>query len=92
LDLRTLVPMDTQAILESVRKTGRLVCIEEGTRTGGVGAEVTARVAEHAYEYLDAPVRRVATPDIPIPFSRPLEEAALPNEAAVASAVRELFS
>jgi pyruvate/2-oxoglutarate/acetoin dehydrogenase E1 component len=92
VDLRTLVPMDTQAILDSVRKTGRLVCVEEGTRTGGVGAEVAARVAEHAYEYLDAPVRRVAMPDIPIPFSRPLEEAALPNEAAVASAVRELFS
>ena len=73
IDLRTLVPMDTDAILASVRKTGRLVCIEEGTRTGGVGAEIAARVAEHAYEYLDAPIRRIAAADVPIPFSPALE-------------------
>jgi len=92
VDLRTLAPMDTEAIVTSVRKTGRLVCVEEGTRTGGVGAEVTARVAEHAYEYLDAPVRRVAAADVPIPYSRPLEDAMLPGEAAVLATVRALFS
>ena len=69
IDLRTSVPMDTDTVLDSVRKTGRLVCIEEGTRTGGVGAEIAARVAEDAYEYLDAPIRRVAAADTPIPFS-----------------------
>jgi pyruvate/2-oxoglutarate/acetoin dehydrogenase E1 component len=79
LDLRTLAPLDTETVLDSVRKTGRLICIEEGTRTGGVGAEVAARVAEEAYEYLDAPIRRLAAPDIPVPFSPVLEEAALPK-------------
>jgi len=91
IDLRSLVPLDTETILGSVRKTGRLVCLEEGTRTGGVGAEIVARVAEHAYEYLDAPVRRIATPDIPIPFSPPLEQAALPTREVIVRTVRELF-
>lgn len=91
IDLRSLVPLDTETVLASVRKTGRLVCVEEGSRTGGVGAEVAARVAEAAYEYLDAPVRRVAAPDTPIPFSRPLEEAALPGEEWIVATVRELL-
>ena len=90
IDLRTLVPMDTDLVLASVRKTGRLVCIEEGTRTGGVGAEIAARVAEHAYEYLDAPIRRVAAADTPIPFSPALEPLALPSEDDVVRTVREL--
>jgi pyruvate/2-oxoglutarate/acetoin dehydrogenase E1 component len=91
LDLRTLVPMDTEAILTSVRKTGRLVCIEEGTRSGGVGAEIAARVAEFAYEYLDAPIRRVAAADVPIPFSPPLEELDLPKADDIVRTVRELL-
>jgi pyruvate/2-oxoglutarate/acetoin dehydrogenase E1 component len=91
LDLRSLVPMDTDAILASVRKTGRLVCIEEGTLTGGVGAEVAARVAEHAYEYLDAPIRRVAAADVPIPFSPALEPLALPQRDDVVRAVRGIL-
>jgi len=90
LDLRTLAPMDTEAILTSVRKTGRLVCIEEGTRTGGVGAEIAARVAEDAYEYLDAPIRRVAAADVPIPFSPALEPAALPSGADIVRTAREI--
>jgi pyruvate dehydrogenase E1 component beta subunit len=90
VDLRTLVPMDTEAILGSVRKTGRLVCIEEGTRSGGVGAEIAARVAESAYEYLEAPIRRVATPDVPIPFSPPLEQAALPKVDDIVRTVEEM--
>ncbi len=91
VDLRTLVPLDTATVLSSVRKTGRLVCIEEGTRTGGVGAEVAARVAEEAYEYLDAPIRRIAAPDIPIPFSPVLEEAALPTRDSIVQSVLDLF-
>jgi pyruvate/2-oxoglutarate/acetoin dehydrogenase E1 component len=90
LDLRTLVPMDTDLVLASVRKTGRLVCVEEGTRTGGVGAEIAARVAEHAYEYLDAPIRRVAAADTPIPFSPALEPLALPSEGDIVRTVQEL--
>jgi len=92
VDLRSLAPMDTDSVVASVRKTSRLVCIEEGTRTGGVGAEVAAQVAERAYDYLDAPVQRVATPDIPIPFSRPLEDAALPSVDTIVAAVRGLLA
>jgi pyruvate/2-oxoglutarate/acetoin dehydrogenase E1 component len=91
LDLRTLAPMDTNAILDSVRKTGRLVCIEEGTRSGGVGAEIAARVAENAYEYLDAPIRRVAAADVPIPFSPALEPMALPQKEDIVRTVREMM-
>jgi len=91
LDLRSLVPMDSDAILASVRKTGRLVCVEEGTRTGGVGAEIAARVAEDAYEYLDAPIRRVAAADVPIPFSPALEPLALPQSGDIVGAVRRML-
>jgi pyruvate/2-oxoglutarate/acetoin dehydrogenase E1 component len=91
VDLRTLVPMDTDCVLASVRKTGRLVCIEEGTRSGGVGAEIAARVAEHAYEYLDAPIRRVAATDTPIPFSPALEPLALPTQDDIVRTVQELL-
>ena len=91
VDLRTLVPMDTEAILASVRKTGRLICIEEGVRNGGVGAEVAARVAELAYEYLDAPIRRIAAADAPIPFSPALEPAALPQQDDIVRTVRSML-
>ncbi len=90
IDLRTLAPLDIDTVTASVRKTGRLVCIEEGTRTGGVGAEVAAQVAEQAYEYLDAPIRRVATPDIPIPFSPPLERVAIPTAELIAQTAAQL--
>jgi pyruvate/2-oxoglutarate/acetoin dehydrogenase E1 component len=92
IDLRTLVPLDAETIAASVRKTGRLVCIEEGTRSGGVGAEVAAQVAELAYEYLDAPIRRVATPDIPIPFSPPLERAAIPTTEVIVQTATQLVA
>ncbi len=91
LDLRSLVPMDGDAILASVRKTGRLVCVEEGTRTGGVGAEIAARVAEDAYEYLDSPIRRVAAADVPIPFSPALEPLALPQQGDIVRTVRGML-
>ncbi len=91
IDLRTLAPMDTEAVLASVRKTGRLVCIEEGTRSGGVGAEIAARVAESAYEYLDAPIRRIAATDTPIPFSPALEPVVLPQMDDIVRVVLDLW-
>ncbi len=91
IDLRTLVPMDSDQVVASVRKTGRLVCIEEGTRSGGIGAEIAARVAEYAYEYLDAPIRRIAATDTPIPFSPALEPLALPSEDDIVRTVRALL-
>ncbi|GIW39840.1 MAG: pyruvate dehydrogenase E1 component subunit beta [Candidatus Binatia bacterium] len=91
IDLRTLVPLDTVTVCDSVRKTGRLVTVEEGAYTGGVGAEIVARVCEEAYEYLDAPVRRVAALDVPIPFSPVLERAVLPQAGDIARTVREVL-
>ena len=87
IDLRTLVPLDTDAIVESVRKTGRLVVVDEDYRSFGLTGEVTARVAEGALGDLEA-VERVAMPDVPIPYARPLEEEVLPGSEDVADAVR----
>jgi len=92
IDLRTLSPLDTDTVNESVKKTGRVILVEEGPRTGGVLAEVAARIAEEALDYLDAPVRRLAMPDIPVPCSPVLEEAALPSREDIARAARELCS
>lgn len=88
IDLRTLRPLDENAILGSVAHTGRLVVVEEGWRTGGIGAEIAARVAELAFWDLDAPVQRVATAEVPIPYAKHLEDAALPSVADVVDAVR----
>lgn len=79
IDLRTLVPLDEEAILASVRKTSKVLVVDEANRTCAAGAEVAALIAERAFEHLDGPVRRLATPDVPIPFSPPLEAAVLPN-------------
>ncbi len=92
LDLRTLQPWDKQAVLESVAKTSKLLILHEDTRTSGFGAEIAAQVAEEAFENLDAPIKRVAAPDTPIPFSPPLEKAFIPQVADVASALRELVA
>ncbi len=92
VDLRSLAPLDVATVVDSVRKTGRLVCIEEGPRTGGVGAEIAALIAEHAYEYLDAPVRRIGATDTPIPFSPALEPVALPQRADIVRTVQEMFA
>ena len=91
LDLRTLLPLDDEAIFESVRKTGRAVIVEEDCRTCGVGAEVSARIVESCFDYLDAPVTRVAGLDTPIPYCRKLEQAAVPQVADVTAAVRDLL-
>jgi 2-oxoisovalerate dehydrogenase E1 component beta subunit len=92
LDLRTLQPWDKQDVLESVAKTSKLLILHEDTRTSGFGAEIAAQVAEEAFENLDAPIKRVAAPDTPIPFSPPLEKAFIPQVADVASALRELVA
>lgn len=90
LDLRTLLPMDRKRILETVKKTGRALIVHEPTKTGGPGGEIAAIIGEHAFEHLDAPIVRVAPPDIPVPYSPPLEEFFLPNAAKIADAIRAL--
>ena len=92
LDLRSLCPLDTDAILASARKTGKVLVAHEATRSCGVGAEVAALVTEHAFEDLDAPVRRLTAPDVPIPFSPPLEQAVLPQPDDMKEAIRELLA
>lgn len=92
LDLRSLLPFDKQAILESVRKTNRLLVVHEDTLTGGFGGEIAAVVAEEAFEHLDAPVRRLAAIDTPVPFSPPLEQYFLPNTEKVTAALRALLA
>ncbi len=91
LDLRSLVPLDEEAILESARRCGKVVVVDEANRTCAAGAEVAALVAERAFEHLDGPIRRVATPDAPIAFSPPLEEALLPQVSDIREACRELL-
>ena len=92
LDLRTLCPLDEEAILASARKTGKVLVAHEATRSCGVGAEVAALITEHAFEHLDAPVRRLTAPDVPIPFSPPLEQAVLPQPDDMKEAIRELLN
>ena len=91
IDPRTLVPLDKELILESVRKTGRLVVVEEDNRTHGWAAEIAAIVAEEAFFYLDAPVKRVSAPDTPPPFAPPMEAFYVPSVERVVEAVRSLF-
>jgi 2-oxoisovalerate dehydrogenase E1 component beta subunit len=91
LDLRSIVPFDEEAILESVAKTNRVIILHEAPLTGGAGAEFAARIAEKAFDYLDAPIKRVAALDVPTPYSPPLEAAALPDKARVLTAARELL-
>ncbi len=91
LDLRSLVPLDTEAILASVRKCSKVVILDEANQMCAAGAQVAALIAEHAWEDLDGPVVRVATPDVPIPFSPTLEQAVLPQVDDVREAVRELL-
>src|SRR5271163_5349739 len=86
IDLRTLRPMDTDTIIASVKKTGRAVTVEEGWQQNGVGAEIAARLMEHAFDYLDAPVARVSGKDVPMPYAANLEKLALPSVAEVVEA------
>jgi len=91
VDLRTLAPLDKEAILESVRKTGKALIVHEDNLTGGIGGEVAAIIAEEAFDYLDGPVMRLAMPDVPaVPYSPPLEEYCLLNPDKIAAAIRKL--
>ena len=92
LDLRTILPWDKEAVLETARKTSKVLVLHEDTRTGGFGGEIAATIAEEAFEHLDAPVRRVAAPDCPVPFSPPLEKAFIPQVDDVVRALRALAS
>jgi 2-oxoisovalerate dehydrogenase E1 component beta subunit len=92
LDLRSLCPLDREAILASVRKTSKALVAHEATRSCGVGAEIAALITEEAFEDLDAPVRRLTAPDVPIPFSPPLEQAVLPQLDDMKEACRELLA
>jgi pyruvate dehydrogenase E1 component beta subunit len=88
IDLRTLRPMDTDTIVASVKKTGRAVTVEEGWQQNGVGAEIAARIMQHAFDYLDAPVARVSGKDVPMPYAANLEKLALPSVAEVVEAAK----
>ncbi len=90
VDPRTLVPLDKETIINSVKKTGRVVIVTEDCRTAGVSAEIAAIIAEEALDYLDAPIKRVANPDVPIPFSPPLESYVIPDEKRIIEAVKEV--
>jgi pyruvate dehydrogenase E1 component beta subunit len=90
IDLRSLRPLDTECILTSVAKTHRAVVVDEGWRSGGISAEISARITEHAFYDLDAPVARVCTAEVPIPYAKHLEDAALPQAATIMAAVREV--
>jgi pyruvate dehydrogenase E1 component beta subunit len=90
IDLRTLKPMDIETIIASVKKTGRLVTVEEGWRQSGVGAEIAALVMEQAFDWLDAPVMRVTGKDVPMPYAANLEKLALPSVAEVVEAAKSV--
>ena len=92
LDLRSLVPLDRAAILDSVARCSKVVIVDEANMTCAAGAQVAALIAEHGFEDLDGPVVRVATPDVPIPFSPPLEQAVLPSVERIREACRELLA
>jgi len=90
VDPRTLTPLDKKAIVDSVKKTGRLVIVSEDCKTGGVSAEISSVVAEEAIDYLDSPIKRVTGADTPIPFSPPLEQYVIPDEKAIIKAIKEV--
>jgi 2-oxoisovalerate dehydrogenase E1 component beta subunit len=92
LDLRTLLPMDDLAITATVRKTNRVLIVHEDTRTGGLAGEIAARINEHSFEWLDAPIRRVTAHDTPLPYAPTLEDYVLPQTADVVHAARWLLA
>lgn len=91
VDLRTLLPLDVETVLNSVKKTSKVLLLHEDTRTGGIAGELTALISENVFEYLDGPVVRVTAPDTPVPYSPPLEEAFLPNTDKVLEKARWLY-
>jgi pyruvate dehydrogenase E1 component beta subunit len=91
VDLRSLRPLDMDPVLQSFRKTNRAVIVEEGWRSFGVGAEISARIYEEAFDFVDAPIRRVAQKEVPLPYNRNLEQLALPKIEDVIAAVKEVL-
>lgn len=91
VDLRTLRPLDMEPVLESFKKTNRAVVVEEGWKSYGVGSEISSRIYEEAFDYVDAPVKRVAQDEVPLPYNRALEQAALPQVEDVIAAVKEVL-
>jgi pyruvate dehydrogenase E1 component beta subunit len=91
IDLRWLRPLDTSLVIESFKKTNRMVVVEEGLPMFGVGAEISATVTEQAFDWMDAPVKRVTSDDVPLPYSRELEQSALPNAEKIIKAVKEVI-
>ena len=91
VDLRTLRPLDMDPVLDSVRKTNHVVVVEEGWRSCGMGAEIAARIYEGAFDHLDAPVTRIASLEVPLPYNRKLEKKAIPNEEDIIQAVKQLL-
>ena len=91
VDLRTLRPLDMGPVLESFRKTNRAVVVEEGWKSYGIGSEISSRIYEEAFDYVDAPVKRVAQAEVPAPYNRTLEQAALPQVEDVVAAVRQVI-
>ncbi|MGI8548280.1 MAG: alpha-ketoacid dehydrogenase subunit beta [Gemmatimonadaceae bacterium] len=92
IDLRTLLPLDDEAIVATVKKTNRVLVVHEDTRTGGIAGEITARINEMAFEWLDAPVLRVTAADVPLPYSPPLEDYVLPQTSDIVRALRRLVA
>jgi 2-oxoisovalerate dehydrogenase E1 component beta subunit len=92
IDLRSLAPMDDEAIVATVKKTNRVLVVHEDTRTGGIAGEITSRINELAFEWLDAPVLRVTAADVPLPYSPPLEDYVLPQTSDIVTALRRLVS
>jgi 2-oxoisovalerate dehydrogenase E1 component beta subunit len=90
VDLRTLVPLDREAVLATAKKTNKVILLHEDTLTGGLGGELAGIIGEHAFEYLDGPLVRMAAPDTPVPYSSPLEDAFLPNADKVVEKARWL--
>lgn len=90
VDLRTLIPLDTDTIYASVRKTSKAIILHEDNKTGGIGAEIAARLTEECFDYLDGPIIRIAPPDTPVPFSTPLEEFYLPKSSDIVVAAKKL--
>tara|TARA_B100001123_G_C15212851_1_gene988011 strand:- start:505 stop:1479 length:975 start_codon:yes stop_codon:yes gene_type:complete len=91
IDLRTISPLDLPTILDSVKKTGKVLILHEARKTVGIGAEIAAIVSENAFEYLDAPIKRVTAPDTPVPYSPPLENAYRPNSDNVIEVAKQLY-
>jgi pyruvate dehydrogenase E1 component beta subunit len=91
VDLRTLRPLDMEPVLESFKKTNRAVIVEEGWKSYGVGAEVASRIYEEAFDFVDAPIQRVAQKEVPLPYNKTLEQLALPQVEDVVKAVREVL-